>query len=220
MALTGACTTPLPSPFTPELTAPGHSYDLRSRASSPHVFGTFTPTNEAIPPVVSSDDDAVLSASPVAAELVHTSPFPPPVCASTTDFDYSRAPSAVSTPPHTAPVETKDSLDQGSVGVAPTAVSSATVYDTVTRLRGGADSPTELEVDYFQDTDTNCVTVPGDIPFSTTDAGNLPAHADFRPSFKRSGLLKMNSRIDGTQRAQYVHRRSDQHEHSNRVGES
>ena len=37
---------------------------------------------------------------------------------------------------------------------------------------------------------------------------------------KRSGLLKMNSRIDGTQRAQYVHRRSDQHEHSNRVGES
>ena len=58
---------------------------------------------------------------------------------------------AAGRPPHTAPVETKDSLDQGSVGMAQAASSSALVTGlfsppagySVTRIRGGAESDVE-----------------------------------------------------------------------------
>ena len=232
----GTCATPSPPLPTPELAVPSHSYDLRPRASSPYVFGTFTPTNGANAPVSFPDDDAVLSvlpdpalvnaghsppafcvdcishsttdvedtsAPPAAHTPPHTAPVsfsdddavlsvlpdpalvnaghsPPAFCVecishSTTDVEDTSAPPAAHTPPRTAPVETKDSLDQGSVGTALAAGSSANAHDIVQRLRGGAESP-EMELDYSQDTDTNCITTPGDVPFSS-EPGNLNAPA-------------------------------------------
>ena len=118
---------------------------------------------------------------------------------------------AAGRPPHTAPVETKDSLDQGSVGMAQAAGSSALVSGpfspptgySVHRIRGGADSDAEgIEVDYTPDDDTSCITAadPGFVSSAAAPAAStlLPSKSVRCPYMLKNGQCpKIVASFDG-----------------------